>query len=115
MGHLATERPKKMKKKINILFLFLFIYSCATPEVINIIGPNDSSLNCKELSNEIAKANEFFNKAQKQKKMSAPHNVGALLFYFPGVGVTMKNVDEATKAAQLRAQHLNKLKEKRNC
>ena len=47
--------------------------------------------------------------------MTAPHNVGALLFYFPGVGVTMKNVDEATKAAQLRAQHLNKLKEKRNC
>ena len=27
----------------------------------------------------------------------------------------MKNVDEATKAAQLRAQHLNKLKEKKNC
>ena len=47
--------------------------------------------------------------------MTAPHNVGALLFYFPGVVVTMKNVDEATKAAQLRAQHLNKLKEKRNC
>ena len=54
----------------------------------------------------------FLIKAQKQKKMTAPHNVGALLFYFPGVGVTMKNVDEATKAAQLRAQHLNKLKEK---
>ena len=47
--------------------------------------------------------------------MIAPNNIGALLFYLPGVGVTMKNVDEATKAAQLRAQHLNKLKEKKNC
>ena len=104
-----------MKKKLIIFLTSIFLYSCATPEVVNIIGPNDSSLNCKELSREIEKANALFNKAQKQKKMSAPHNIGALLFYLPGVGVTMKNVDEATKAAQLRAQHLNKLKDKKNC
>ena len=99
-----------MKKKINILFLLLFVYSCATPEVINIIGPNDSSLNCNELEvKKLLKQMSFLIKLKN--KMTAPHNVGALLFYFPGVGVTMKNVDEATKAAQLRAQHLNKLKE----
>ena len=98
-----------------ILSTFLLIISCATPTVVNVIGPNDSALSCEELSSEIAKANKYFNKAQKQKKMSAPHNVGSLLFYLPGVGITMKNVDEASKAAQLRAQHLNKIKEQKKC
>ncbi len=47
--------------------------------------------------------------------MSKPHNIGALLFFLPGAGLTMKNVDEAVKDANDRALHLNKLKEKKNC
>ena len=47
--------------------------------------------------------------------MSKPHNIGALLFFLPGAGFTMANVEEATKAAKNRAIHLNKLKEKKNC
>ena len=47
--------------------------------------------------------------------MNKPHNVGAILFFFPGVGFTMANIEEATKAAKERAIHLNKLKEKKNC
>jgi len=31
------------------------------------------------------------------------------------MGVTMKNVEEATIAANDRAIHLNKIKEKKNC
>ena len=104
-----------MKKIITLLTLFLFCISCATPTVVNVIGPNDSEMNCKELSAEIAKANEYANKAQEAKKMNNPHNIGALLFFFPGIGVTMKNVEEAAKAAQERSLHLNKLKEKKNC
>ncbi len=104
-----------MKNILSIFFLLIFCNSCATPTVINVIGPNDSSLNCKELSAEIAKANEYANKAQEAKKMNNPHNIGALLFFFPGIGVTMKNVEEAAKAAQERSLHLNKLKEKKNC
>ena len=37
--------------------------------------------------------------------MDKPHNVGAVLFFFPGYGVTMKNVEEAIIAAKERAQH----------
>ena len=44
-----------MKKLFSILSLFLFCYSCATPTVINVIGPNDNKLNCEELSAEIKK------------------------------------------------------------
>ena len=46
--------------------------------------------------------------------MDKPHNVGAVLFFFPGYGVTMKNVEEAIIAAAERAQHLKiKLKKKK--
>ena len=104
-----------MKKTLSILFLLLVCVSCASPTVVNIIGPNDSALNCKELSSEIAKVNQYADEAQAAKKMSNPHNIGAIIFFLPGMGVTMKNVEEATTAANKRALHLNKLKEKKNC
>ena len=104
-----------MNKIFSILSLLLICTSCATPTVINVIGPNDSMLNCKELSAEIVKANEYADEAQEAKKMSKPHNLAALLFFLPGAGFTIKNVEEATKAAKDRALHLNKLKEKKDC
>ena len=104
-----------MKKLFLILSLFVICTSCATPTVINVIGPNDNKLNCEELSIEITKANQYADKAQEAKKMNKPHNIGALLFFLPGAGFTMKNVEEAAKAAKDRALHLNKLKEKKNC
>jgi len=104
-----------MKKTLSILFLLLVCASCASPTVVNIIGPNDSTLNCKELSSEIAKANQYADEAQAAKKMNNPHNIGALIFFLPGMGMTMKNVEEASTAANERALHLNKLKEKKNC
>ena len=104
-----------MKKLFSILSLFLIFTSCATPTVINVIGPNDNKLNCEELSAEIAIANQYADEAQEAKKMDKPHNIGALLFFIPGAGLTMKNVEEAAKAAKDRALHLNKLKERKNC
>ena len=104
-----------MKKLFSILSLFLICASCATPTVINVIGPNDNKLNCEELSLEITRANQYADEAQEAKKMNKPHNIGAILFFFPGAGITMKNVEEAAKAAHDRAIHLNKLKEKKNC
>ena len=104
-----------MKKTLALLSLFFFIISCATPKVVNVIGPNDNKLNCKELSSEIAKANQYADEAQNAKKAGQPHNIGAILFFFPGMGFSMHNIEEATKAAKERAIHLNKIKEKKNC
>ena len=104
-----------IKRIIIFLFLVLFLNACATPTVINVIGPNDNKLNCEELSLEIAKANQYADEAQEAKKMNKPHNIGAILFFLPGAGITMKNVEEAVKAAHDRAIHLNQLKEKKNC
>ena len=103
-------------KKTTITLLTLFILTaCATPTVVNIIGPNDNRLTCEELSKEIEIANKYADEAQEAKKMSSPHNIGALLFFLPGAGVTMKNVEEAVIAAKERALHLNRIKEKKNC
>ena len=44
-------------KKIIINF-YCFFKFCATPTVVNVIGPNDNKLTCEELSAEIA-ANEY--------------------------------------------------------
>jgi len=104
-----------MKKLFSILSLLLICTSCATPTVINVIGPNDSNLNCDELSIEIAQANEHADEAQEAKNMSKPHNIGALLFFLPGAAFTMSNAEDAATAAKERALHLNKLKEKKNC
>ena len=104
-----------MKKISAILILFLICTSCASPTVVNVIGPNDNKLNCKELSLEITKANQYANEAQEAKKAGKPHNIGAILFFLPAMGFTMQNVDEASKAAKERALHLNKLKERKNC
>ena len=88
-----------------LIILFLFCLSCATPTVVNVIGPNDSSLTCQQLSEEIAKANKYADEAQAAKKMDNPHNIGAVLFFLPGMGVTMKNIEEAVVAANERALH----------
>ena len=96
-----------MKKISASLILFLICTSCASPTVINVIGPNDNKFNCRELSEEISIANKHFDEAQEAKKMSKSHNVGALLFFLPGAGMTKMNVE--------RALHLNKLKEKKGC
>ena len=103
-------------KKTTITLLTLFILTaCATPTVVNIIGPNDNRLTCEELSKEIEIANKYADEAQEAKKMSSPHNIGAILFFLPGAGVTMKNVEEAVIAAKERALHLNRIKEKKDC
>ena len=104
-----------LKKTTNIFALFLIISSCATPTVVNVIGPRDNSMTCEELSKEISKANSYADEARKQKKMGTPHNIGAFILFFPALGVTMKNVDEAVVAAEERAKHLNKLKDKKKC
>ena len=104
-----------MNKITSILILFTICTSCANPTVVNVIGPNDHKLTCEELSAEITKANQYADEAQEAKKMSKPHNIGAILFFLPAAGLTMKNVEEAAIAARERALHLNKLKEKRDC
>ena len=48
-----------MKKTFLLVSLFLFVISCATPTVVNVVGPNDSKMSCSQLDVEIAMANKL--------------------------------------------------------
>ena len=104
-----------MKKAISILALIVFLTSCATPTVVNVVGPNDGAMTCNQLDTQIALANKYADDARKEKDMGTGTNVSALLFWLPGLWATHKNVEEAVDAANRRAEHLQNLKNKKNC
>ena len=60
-----------MKNISILLILAIFISSCATPTVVNVIQPRDNELSCNELNSEIAKANQYADEAQAAKKANA--------------------------------------------
>ena len=104
-----------MKKILSVLVLTLFLVSCATPTVVNVVGPNDGSMTCNQLDTQIALANKYADDARKEKSMGTGTNVAALLFWLPGLYQTNVNVKEAVDAANRRAEHLSRLKISKNC
>ncbi|MDC0163256.1 hypothetical protein OAI48_00205 [Candidatus Pelagibacter sp.] len=102
-------------KVIVIFFSILMLTSCATPHVVSVVGPNDNSMSCSELSNEIGIASKFKRDAKAEKSLGTTTNVGAILFWLPGVVATQMNANEAIRAADDRINHLNRLKSKKNC
>ena len=104
-----------IKKIICFSFLALFLNACATPHVVSVIGPNDSSMTCSQLDSEIAIASNYKRDAKKEKSYGTATNVGAILFWLPGVVATQMNANEAMRAADDRINHLTRLKAKKGC
>ena len=104
-----------MKKVIVTFLLLVFVASCATPTVVNVVGPTDSSMTCNQLDTQIAIAIKYADDARKEKSMGTGTNVSALLFWLPGLWATHKNVEEAVDAANRRAEHLSRLKAQKDC
>ena len=104
-----------MIKSITSLVLLIFVASCATPHVVSVVGPNDNKMTCSELDNEIAIASNFKRDAKAEKSLGTATNVGALLFWLPGMVATQMNANEAIRAADDRINHLTRLKAKKNC
>jgi len=104
-----------MKKILSSLVILTFVASCATPHVVTVIGPNDNRMNCNELDNEIAIAAKFKRDAKAEKNYGTATNVGALLFWLPGLVATQMNANEAIRAADDRINHLSRLKSQKNC
>jgi hypothetical protein len=102
-------------KFLSFSFLALFLNACATPHVVSVIGPNDNSMNCSQLDSEISIASNYKRDAKKEKGLGTATNVGAILFWLPGVVATQMNANDAIRAADDRINHLSRLKSKKDC
>ena len=104
-----------MKNLILLLITITFVTSCATPHVVSVVGPNDSSMSCSQLDSEIAIASNYKRDAKSEKSLGTATNFGALLFWLPGMVATQMNANDAIKAADNRINHLTRLKSKKSC
>ena len=104
-----------MNKLIASLALLIFVASCASPTVVNVVEPTDNQLSCSQLDTQIAMAAKYADDAKKEKSMGTGTNVAALLFWLPGLYQTNVNVKEAVDAANRRAEHLSRLKTAKKC
>ena len=104
-----------MNKFITIFATLIFLTSCATPHVVSVIGPSDNSMSCSQLDSEIAIASNYKRDAKAEKSYGTATNVGAILFWLPGVVATQMNANDAIRAGDERINHLSRLKSKKYC
>ena len=99
-------------KKISIL-VFLLIYSCAKPVLVEIIQPGDDLMNCTELKQEIEETNKIKEEAEFSKESGG--NIARAILFWPAWAQSLNNADEAMIAANNRSFHLIKLMREKNC
>ena len=104
-----------MKNNIIILiFTLIMISACASPPVVAKYQAGDDSMDCDALNYEIRRVEDGLADARSEKGVTGT-NVGAALFWWPGLVATYVNVGEAVNAANARIDHLTSLKYKKNC
>lgn len=97
-----------------IVFSFLFLISCATPHVVDIIQPNDEQLSCIGLQNEVDELDGFIKEAESEKGVNWS-NAGRLLVFPIGIWATYENANQAIDAANQREIYLKEIMSKKNC
>lgn len=104
--------------KIWKLFLPLAVVGllsgCATPTVVERERPEDYKLSCKELESGMREAEDFRQKAEKEKGLTGT-NVAAALFFWPAMIGTHNNANEAIDAANERKRHLMEIYNENGC
>ena len=101
-------------KNIAIISSVALLASCATPHVVDERQVADDKLTCAQLGQAIAEAKDFEKQARSEKGVTGTNVVAGLLFW-PAIIGTYSNANEAIEAAQERQEHLEKLREKKNC
>ena len=70
-------------------------------------------MSCSQLDSEIAIASNYKRDAKSEKSYGTATNVGAILFWLPGVVATQMNANDAIRAADERINHLTRLNAKK--
>ena len=99
-------------KKIPIL-VFVFLYSCAKPTVVEVVQPGDDLLDCSELKQQIEETNKIKEEAEFSKGSGG--NFARAILFWPAWAQSLNNADDAMIAANNRSFHLIKLMRKKNC
>ena len=94
--------------------MFLFVFSCASPKVVEIKNPLDEKKSCKELESSVAEAQKFKRDALYEKNNTGG-NMARMLIFWPAMATTFHNADKAIRAANDRTYHLLKIMENKNC
>ncbi len=92
----------------------VLLSGCATPEVVVSKQSKDSDMTCPQLKSAYAEAQDFENKARKERGVTGT-NVVAALFFWPAMIGTYKNTEDAIEAAKERQKHLEKVAAAKNC
>ena len=101
-------------KILSSLLVFLFVFSCASPKVVEIKNPLDEKKTCKELESSVAEAQKFKRDALYEKNNTGG-NMARMLIFWPAMATTFHNADKAIRAANDRTYHLLKIMENKNC
>ncbi len=96
------------------LTLGFLVSACATPKVVNVQKIGDEDLNCQQIREQFAEAQDFEKKARREKGATGT-NVAAAVFFWPALLATYSNIDEAVNAARDRQDRLQKLAAKKDC
>ena len=97
-----------------VLALGCLVSACATPRVVDVQKIGDDQLNCEQIREEFAEAQDFEKKARREKGTTGT-NVAAAVFFWPALLATYANVEEAVNAAKDRQNRLQKLAVKKDC
>ena len=90
-----------------VLSSVLFLASCATPHVVDIVQPNDEQLNCAGLQNEVDELEEFIEAAEAEKGVNWS-NAGRALVFPIGIWAIYENANQ-------REMYLRGIMSKKNC
>jgi len=92
----------------------LVLVACATPTVVQSVKTSDNELDCNGLKGEIAEAEQFEAAARKERGITST-NVAAAILFFPALGATYLNTEDAINAAKERKTHLMAIAKKKSC
>ena len=103
-----------MKKTFASIAITSVLLGCASPEVVQVRQIGDRSMSCDQIKTAYSDAEEFEEKARKERKVTGT-NVAAAVLFWPGLIATYLNTDDAITAARDRQKNLVKIAEELNC
>ena len=103
-----------MQKLLISLTIFLFIFACAKPHVVDTRQYGDADKSCSQLDDEIYRTEQVIKDAKEERGLTGT-NIAATLFWLPGLAATYMNLNKAVEAGEERLDVLYNLKAKKNC